>query len=67
MPDDFQAALGANRAASEMFAQLDDANRYAVLYRITTARHPDTRARRIEQLVDMLAQGRAIHPNRRRA
>jgi uncharacterized protein YdeI (YjbR/CyaY-like superfamily) len=65
-PDDFQAALGANHAAAEMFAQLDGANRYAVLYRITTARRPDTRARRIEQLVDMLAQGKTIHPNRKR-
>jgi len=67
VPDDFQAVLGANRAASEMFAQLDGANRYAVLYRITTARHPDTRARRIDQLVDMLAQGKTIHPNRKRS
>jgi uncharacterized protein YdeI (YjbR/CyaY-like superfamily) len=65
-PDDFQTALGANRAAAEMFAQLDGANRYAVLYRITTARHPDTRAQRIEQLVGMLAQGKTIHPNRKR-
>ncbi len=65
-PDDFRAVLGANRAASEMFAQLDGANRYAVLYRITTARRPDTRARRIEQLVDMLAQGKTVHPNRKR-
>jgi len=67
VPDDFQAALAANRAASEMFARLDGANRYAVLYRITTARSPDTRARRIEELVDMLAQGKTIHPNRKRA
>ena len=66
MPDDFQAVLGTNLAASEMFARLDRANRYAVLYRITTARRPDTRARRIEQLVDMLAQGKMIHPNRKR-
>ena len=66
VPDDFQAALATNRAASEMFAQLDAANRYAVLYRITTARSPETRARRIEQLVDMLAQGKTIHPNRKR-
>ena len=65
-PDDLQAVLGANRAAAEVFAQLDGANRYAVLYRITTARRPDTRARRIEQLVDMLAQGKMIHPNRKR-
>ena len=66
VPEDFQAALAANRAASAVFARLDAANRYAVLYRIATARRPDTRARRIEQLVDMLAQGKTIHPNRKR-
>lgn len=67
VPDDFQAVLGTNRAASEMFARLDGANRYAVLYRVTTARRPDTRARRIEQLVDMLAQGKTIHPTRKQS
>ncbi|MHB8290001.1 MAG: YdeI/OmpD-associated family protein [Acidimicrobiales bacterium] len=66
-PDDFQAVLDANRAAAEMFAQLDGANRYAVLYRITTARRADTRARRIEQIVDMLVQGKTIHPIRQRS
>ena len=67
VPEEFQAALAANRAASAVFARLDAANRYAVLYRITTARRPDTRARRIEQLVDMLAQGETIHPDRKRS
>ena len=67
VPEDFQAALAANRAAWAVFARLDAANRYAVLYRIATARRPDTRARRIEQLVDMLAQGETIHPDRKRS
>jgi uncharacterized protein YdeI (YjbR/CyaY-like superfamily) len=66
LPEDFQVVLGANPAASEMFARLDGANRYAVLYRIATARRSETRARRIEQLVDMLAQGKTIHPNPKR-
>jgi len=64
-PVDFQVVLRANRRAAEMFGRLDGANRYAVLCRITTARSPATRARRIGQLVDMLAQGRTIHPNRK--
>ena len=64
-PDDFQTALAANRSASEMFTRLNAANRYAVLYRIITARRPDTRARRIEQLVAMLAQGKTVHPDRK--
>ncbi len=62
IPDDLKRALSANPRASEAFAGLDRANRYSVLYRVTTARRPDTRARRIEQLVDMLAQGHVIHP-----
>ena len=66
-PDDLQAALVANSKASEMFSQLDANNRYAVLYRITTARRPDTRARRIKQIVEMLAQGKTIYPNRNRS
>jgi uncharacterized protein YdeI (YjbR/CyaY-like superfamily) len=32
-----------------------------VLWRIQTAVKPETRARRIAQLVDMLARGEAIH------
>jgi uncharacterized protein YdeI (YjbR/CyaY-like superfamily) len=38
------------------------ANRYAVLYRIGNAKKPETRSRRIDQFVDMLARGETIHP-----
>jgi uncharacterized protein YdeI (YjbR/CyaY-like superfamily) len=62
VPDDLKRALSANPLASKALARLDKANRYSVLYRVTTARHPDTRARRIERLVDTLAQGHVIHP-----
>jgi uncharacterized protein YdeI (YjbR/CyaY-like superfamily) len=62
VPDDLKRALSANPRASKAFARLDKANRYSVLYRVTTARRPDTRARRIERLVDTLAQGHVIHP-----
>jgi len=62
VPEDLTRALSANPQASRAFARLDKANRYSVLYRVTTARRPDTRARRIERLVDMLSQGQAIRP-----
>ncbi len=52
VPDDLQAALDADPAAREFFATLNAANRYAVLWRIQTARTPETRAKRIQQLVD---------------
>jgi uncharacterized protein YdeI (YjbR/CyaY-like superfamily) len=62
VPDELKRALSANPRASKAFARLDRANRYSVLYRVTTARRPDTRARRIERLVDSLAHGHVIHP-----
>lgn len=64
VPDDLAAALGADAAAAEMFTRLSGTNRYAVLFRIETAKRPETRARRIEQLVAMLARGETIHPQR---
>jgi uncharacterized protein YdeI (YjbR/CyaY-like superfamily) len=62
VPDDLRAALDANPAAAQFFEQLDATNRYAVLYRVLDAKRPDTRARRIEQFVAMLARGEKIHP-----
>ena len=61
VPDDLRRALDRNPAAAEFFAALDRTNRYAVLWRIQTAKRPDTRARRIERLVQMLAEGRKLH------
>ena len=62
VPDDLAAALNATPRARDTFENLDGANRYAVLYRVTTARRPETRAKRIEQLVAMLDRGETIHP-----
>jgi uncharacterized protein YdeI (YjbR/CyaY-like superfamily) len=65
VPDDLASALAANREAAAMFERLSSQNRYAVLYRVTTAKRPGTRQRRIEQFVEMLARGETIHPQRR--
>ena len=62
VPADLAAALEANTAAGSAFSSLNGANRYAELYRIETAKRADTRARRIDQLVAMLARGETIHP-----
>ena len=61
VPDDLAAALAA-RGLTDVYAALDSRNRYAFLHRVQTAVRPDTRARRIEQLTDALAQGRTPHP-----
>jgi uncharacterized protein YdeI (YjbR/CyaY-like superfamily) len=62
VPDELAAALAASPAAHAMFERLSGQNRYAILYRIETAKRPQTRARRIEQFVAMLANGQTIHP-----
>lgn len=61
VPADLQDALDAEPGAAEFFATLNAANRYAVLYRVHDAKRPETRARRIAQLTEMLAAGKKIH------
>jgi uncharacterized protein YdeI (YjbR/CyaY-like superfamily) len=61
VPDDLARALRRNAKARKAFDGLDSRNRYAILYRIHDAKRPETRARRIEQFVTMLADGRTIH------
>jgi uncharacterized protein YdeI (YjbR/CyaY-like superfamily) len=62
VPPDLEAALAGDAQAQAFFATLNGANRYAILYRIQDAKKPETRARRIEKLVKMLAAGEKIHP-----
>jgi uncharacterized protein YdeI (YjbR/CyaY-like superfamily) len=62
VPDDLARALAANQRARAFFATLDSANRYAILYRIRTAKRPETRAKRIETFVAMLSEHKKIHP-----
>jgi uncharacterized protein YdeI (YjbR/CyaY-like superfamily) len=63
VPADLQAAFEANPSAREFFGTLKSTNRYAILYRIQDAKRPETRARRIETFVAMLAAGETIHPS----
>ncbi len=62
VPPDLAKAMAAEPAALATFEGLSSQNRYAVLYRIHSARRSDTRARRIERFVEMLARGETIHP-----
>jgi uncharacterized protein YdeI (YjbR/CyaY-like superfamily) len=64
VPPDFACALTADSKAKAMFARLSAANRYSILYRIADAKRDETRQRRIEQFVAMLARGDTIHPQR---
>jgi uncharacterized protein YdeI (YjbR/CyaY-like superfamily) len=61
VPEDLLAALEAEPKAKAFFATINAANRYAILWRIQTAVKPETRAKRIAQLVEMLARGETLH------
>ena len=62
VPPDLQAAFDAAPAAAAFFKTLNGANRYAVLWRVQTAKKPETRERRIATLVAMLARHEKLHP-----
>jgi uncharacterized protein YdeI (YjbR/CyaY-like superfamily) len=65
VPDDLARALAGNKAAAAFFETLDGANRYAILYRVQTAKKPETRAARIAKFVAMLSKRETLHPPRR--
>jgi uncharacterized protein YdeI (YjbR/CyaY-like superfamily) len=66
MPEDLARAIAAEPRAQAMFDVLTSQNRYSLILRVSQARRADTRARRIEEFVAMLARGETPHPQRRR-
>ncbi len=62
VPDDLRIALDAVPAAAAAFTALTSTNRYAILYRVQDAKRAETRAKRIAQFVEMLADGRTPYP-----
>jgi len=61
VPDDLLAELNKRPKAKAFFATLDSANRYAILFRLQTAKRAETRAKRMLQFVGMLERGEKIH------
>jgi len=61
-PRDFEAALDQNPKAKAFFATLNSQNRYAILFRIQTAKKPETRRKRIEQFTRMLEKHTTLYP-----
>ncbi len=62
IPEDFARALAAAPGTEAAFAALDAANRYAMLFRLQTAKKPETRAKNVARFVAMLMKGEKIHP-----
>lgn len=61
-PADLTEALQANARAAAFFAGLDARNRYAVLFRIQTAKKAETRAKHVARFVEMFARHEKLYP-----
>ena len=61
-PEDFLKALAKSKKAKAFFEGLNKANVYAIVYRLQTAKKPETRERRMKMILAMLDRGEAFHP-----
>lgn len=60
IPQDFLDLLDADPAAKATYQTLNAANRFAIYYRLTTAKRPETRAKRLTEMLGKLATGQRI-------
>lgn len=62
VPPELAFALEASPKAKGFFGTLKSRNRYAILFRIQTAKRPETKTKRIRDIVEMLEKGEKFHP-----
>jgi uncharacterized protein YdeI (YjbR/CyaY-like superfamily) len=65
VPADLASALAKAPRAQAMFAILTAQNRFAILHRVAATQRAETRIRRIEHFVAMLARGETVYPQKR--
>lgn len=61
IPPELQAALDADPEAAAFFASMSSVNRYAMIFRITTAKRVETRAAHVQKFITMLKEQKTIH------
>ena len=61
VPHDFLDRLSENEQALAFFGTLSRANIYAIAWRLQTAKKPETREKRMQTILEMLAQGKPLH------
>ena len=61
IPDDFLLLLENNKKAKAFFDSLNKANKYAITWRLQTAKKPETREKRMNMILEMLAKGEKFH------
>ena len=61
VPADFEALLNKSRRAQKFFRTISATNRYAILWRLQTAKKAETRVKRMRTFIEMLEKGETIH------
>ena len=61
VPEDFLAELSKNKKTLTFFESLNRANKYAITWRLQTAKKAETRAKRMQEIIAMLERGEMIH------
>lgn len=64
VPADLSELLAENPRALQFFEQLRQSDRYAFLYRIHTAKRPETRQKHLLKTIEMLNNGEVYHPRK---
>ena len=61
VPEDFLKRLSRNSKAKNFFETLNSANKYAIVWRLQTAKKPETRKSRMIKILEMLSKGEKFH------
>jgi uncharacterized protein YdeI (YjbR/CyaY-like superfamily) len=61
VPPDFEEALERHPKAKAFFKSISAANRYAITWRLQTAKKAETRAKRMRTFIEMLEKGETLH------
>jgi len=62
VPDYLLAELKNDPKSLAFFESLNKVNIYAIVWRLQSAKNPETRAKRMKVVLEMLAKGEKIHP-----
>lgn len=61
VPQDFLEILAQNKKALAFYQNLNRTNIFAIVFRLQTAKKPETRAKRLSAIIDMLEKGEKFH------
>jgi uncharacterized protein YdeI (YjbR/CyaY-like superfamily) len=61
VPEDFLQQLSKNKKAKAFFEGLNKANQYAIAWRLQTAKKPETREKRLKEILQMMREGKKFH------